>query len=391
MLVHFNGFQVSRTTPVQEVHQALRAARTDSPPHLLGYTAVARVNPFQALLYRSFGELGVAPAPVLNGHEFRLLPHFARLSSSVSVHFHWINWVIGDAEDAASARTKADGFLARVDRFREAGGKVAWTVHNVHPHDARYVEEELALQQGLADRADAVHLMASSTEEAMDGVLSFDADKAVVVPHPSYVGAYENFVPRQDARAALGIAADETVFVLFGALKSYKGLHQALDSFRELRRRDPGTRRRLLVAGHPDTTEDVRRFVERCATDPDVLIEPRRVPGNRTQYYLNAADVGLVPYTRSLNSGAALLYLSFGLPVLATDTPVFRETIPEGLADYVPNPAQAPPEQIADGLARAEARAADLARGEVLEAIAHLGAARISRRLHEGLGARFGW
>lgn len=391
MLVHFNGFQVSTTTPIQEIHQALSASRIDGPPHLLGYTAVARVNPFQSLLYRSFGDLGVASAPVLNGHDFRMLPAFSRLSSSVSVHFHWINWVIGNAKDRQSAASIARGFLGRVDRFRESGGKVAWTVHNVYPHDARFVEEELELQQGLADRADAVHLMAQSTVEAMEGMLSIDAQKTVMVPHPSYVGAYENFVSRQEARSVLGIAADEVVFVLFGALKTYKGLHETLDGFQAMRRRNVGDRYRLIVAGHPDTTEDVSKFVRRCLADPDVLIEPRRIPSGHAQYYLNAANIGLVPYTRSLNSGAALLYLSFGLSVLATDTPVLRETIPEGLGDYVQNPSEISPDEIADGLERAGARSAWLTRGDVLRGTAHLDSALVSRQLYEGLGAVLGW
>ncbi|MCT1834419.1 glycosyltransferase [Kocuria palustris] len=391
MLVHLNGFRREPTSPVQEIHQALHAVGTDPAPHLLGYTAVARVNPFQALLYREFGPSGVAVAPVLNSFDFDVLPSFHRLSASQTIHFHWINWVIGVATDAEQARTKVRGFLGRVDKFRDAGGKVVWTAHNVYPHDATFIDEELELQQGLADRADAVHLMAASTTEAMDGLLSVDPDRVVIAPHPSYVGAYEDYVSRQEARAALGIDADETVFVLFGALKAYKGLHALLDGFQELCRRDDGRAYRLVVAGHPDEDPDVQRLVDRCIVDPNVLIEPHRIPGAKAQYYLRCADAGLVTYTRSLNSGAALLYLSFGLPVLATDTPVFREALPAAHVQYVGNPADAATTEMADALASIGDQGRGTSRSDVLDSIAHLHSSRVSSGFRQDLGRLLGW
>jgi beta-1,4-mannosyltransferase len=391
VLIHLNGFRATATTPVQEIHQAIRAVGTDPAPHLLGYTAVARMNPYQALLYRSFASHGVATAPILSGFDFQVLPEFRRLTTTQTIHFHWINWVIGNAPDAETAGVKARGFLGRVDRFREAGGKVLWTAHNVYPHDATFVEEELMLQQGLADRSDAVHLMSPATTTAMEGVLDVPTERTVVAPHPSYVGAYENFVSRADARAVLGIDGDEVVFVLFGALKAYKGLHPVLDAFQALCAQDRATAYRLVVAGHPDDDPEVRRFVDRCLVDPNVLIEPNRIPGNKAQYYLNAADAGLLTYTRSLNSGAALLYLSFGLPVLATDTPVFREALPREHVRYVDSPGELSAGEFAQHLRSIGEVGASTDRGDVLDSIGHLGSAAVSTRFCTDLGTILGW
>ncbi|WP_431695624.1 glycosyltransferase [Kocuria rhizophila] len=388
-LIH--GFSRVPGSPVSELQQAIRAIQLDTPPHLLGYTAVARVNPYQSLLYRAFGESGVAAAPVLRGFDFSVLPEFQGMTRSQTVHFHWINWVIGVAEDANRARTKAKGFLGRVDRLKDRGASVVWTAHNLYPHDAEFVEEELELQQGLADRADVVHVMSSATTTAMKGVLSVSQDKIVVSPHPTYVGAYENYVSRSDARAALGIDADETVFVIFGALKAYKGLHEFLDAFQELCARTSSERFRLIVAGHPDDNVDVVSFVNRCLLDPRVLIEPTRIPGQKAQFYLNAADIGAVTYTRSLNSGAALLYLSFGLPVVATDTPVFQEALPEEVVKLVSEPGSIGASAFANALEDAVEMTRTLPRGRVLESIAHLDSMRVSRQFCADLGQRLGW
>ncbi|RKQ36418.1 glycosyltransferase family 4 protein [Kocuria tytonis] len=388
-LIH--GFSRTPGSPVNEIHQALRAVGTDPAPHLLGYTAVARVNPYQAMLYRQFASHGVAAAPVLKGFDFSVLPEFRGMSRSQTIHFHWINWVIGVSEDAARARTKANGFLGRLDKFKDRGGKVVWTVHNVYPHDATYPDEEIELRQEVANRADVVHVMAESTTDAMKGILSVDRSKLVVAPHPSYVDAYENFVSRADARASLGIDGDETVFVVFGALKAYKGLNELLDAFQHLRRIRPDQRFRLVVAGSPDDDPRVTSFVQRCLVDPYVLIEPSRIPGNRAQYYLNAADVGAVTYTRSLNSGAALLYLSFGLPVLATDTPVFREALPTHTAHFVTDPLNRGHEAFAQDLVAAAELARRRSREQVLRAIEPLHSAKISDRFVQDLGRHLDW
>ncbi|WP_159450046.1 MULTISPECIES: glycosyltransferase [Kocuria] len=376
---------------MNELHQAVRALDVGVPPHLLGYTAVARMNPYQSLLYRAFGEAGVAAAPVLRGFDFNVLPEFSGMTRSQTIHFHWINWVIGVAEDAERARTKARGFLGRVDRLKARGASVVWTAHNLYPHDATYVEEELELQQGLADRADVVHVMSGATTTAMAGLLEVDPAKVIISPHPSYVGAYENYISRSDARAALGIDADETVFLIFGALKSYKGLHEFLDAFQFLCARSTWEKYRLVVAGHPDDDPDVRAFVDRCLLDPNVLIEPARIPGQKAQYYLNAADVGAVTYTRSLNSGAALLYLSFGLPVIATDTPVFREALPANVVRLLREPASLGAAEFASELELSAELAHATPPGVVVKSIAHLHSHKVSQAFCAELGQHLGW
>jgi len=391
MRVVLTGFTVTKASPVPEIHQALRATSSEGPPHLLGYTAVARMNPFQALLYRSFGASGVAVAPILRGHDFRVVSGFSRLSASQTIHFHWLSWALAHVSDRDDADRKVAGLLGRVEQFSKAGGRVVWTVHNVYPHDADHVELELKLQQGIADRADVVHVMADATTTAMQGVLTIDPAKIVTAPHPSYVGAYEDVVSRADARAALGIDADETVFVLFGALKKYKALHQTLDAFEEVCGDDPSGRLRLLVAGHPDDDPVVQDFVDRCLAHPRVLIDPRRVTGDKAQYFLRAADVGLVTYERSLNSGAALLYLSFGLTVVATDTPVFREALPASAVTFVANPATGDRAGFAAGLGIAARRAQESDPTSVMRSIEHLHSARVSSDFRAALGARLGW
>ncbi|MDQ0677971.1 beta-1,4-mannosyltransferase [Arthrobacter pascens] len=336
MLVDWQGYKPGPSSPVTEGFQALRstAGPDGTAPFLLGFGSVARVNPYQALLYRSFERHGFAVTPVFDVTRLRELLHLKPMASGVGLHLHWTSSVIGGARNEREAVVKSNGFLGRIDRFKESGGKLVWTAHNIYPHDSRFVDVDLALQQGIAERADAVHVMANATASALGDHLRLDGRKVIVAPHPSYEGAYENYLSRSESRQSLGLDADELVFVLFGALKAYKGLKELADGFDELCRRRTPFRFRLLIAGAADEAPIVQDFVKWAVAHPLVMIDTKTVPQHRVQNFLNAADAGLLGYSRSLNSGAALLYQTFGLPVLATDTPVLREALDPASTRY---------------------------------------------------------
>lgn len=329
MLADFEGWRPQPASPVVEALAAVRAVTslTGQDPVLLGVTPVARANPFQSLLYRDFYRNGIAVAPVTEPMNFPRLTEIGGLTAAV--HLHWLSFVLARAATAQHARAAVQGFEETLDRFRSAGGQVVWTVHNLLPHDAVFPDEEVALRNVVAEAATVVHVMSPSAIDDITGTVTVDPARVVVAPHPSYLGAHPDTVTREEARLALGIEPDEVVYVLFGAIKPYKGLSRLLDSF-HIAHRCSDRRLRLLIAGQPDDAEETRRFVDRCLVDPDVLIRPSKVPAEQVQFFLRAADVGLAPYTRVLNSGSAVLYTTFGLPCVVPDEGSVRSALVSG-------------------------------------------------------------
>ncbi|MHA7221468.1 glycosyltransferase [Arthrobacter sp. RHLT1-20] len=326
MKIEYRSFTANPQSPASELLAAYSSlAGREEKPHLLGYTPVARMNPYQALLYRRFAESGIAVAPILKPERFRGLLDFQRMASTTSLHLHWNSWMTLGAVEEDRARSVGLGMAGRLEQLRDKGVNVIWTVHNVYPHDAVHIDVELEVQQRVADAANIVHVMSESTIDAMNGYVQLDRGKVVVAPHPSYKGAYVDVVTREEARAMLGLGPDEVVFLLFGALKSYKGLDRLLDAVDIVAAGAPEFRFRILVAGGSDNSPAVKEFVNRALVHPSVLIESSKIQNDRAQYFLRAADIGLVNYERTLNSGAALLYGTFDLPVVAADTPTFRE------------------------------------------------------------------
>jgi glycosyltransferase involved in cell wall biosynthesis len=50
---------------------------------------------------------------------------------------------------------------------------------------------------------------------------------------------------------------------------------------------------------------------------PFVIVHPRTIPADEMQLFLGAADIVVLPYLRSLNSGVLMLAFTFGVPVVA--------------------------------------------------------------------------
>lgn len=376
MRADFRGWLPIPTSPVSEAIAVARAgmSRDPRPPVLLGYTPVVRGNPYQALVYREFLSRGIAVAPIVRSWGFAEYAHLRDLADTVAVHVHWTSFVLDGVTSRTQARGEARRFRDALDVVRGAGVKVAFTLHNIVPHDSTFVDEEIEIQQTLVDRSDVVHVMSEATLAIMRPMLTLDPRRVLVSEHPSYFGAYPDYATREEARLSLGLDPDDIVYVLLGALKAYKGLDRLLEAV-EIASARSGRRRRLLVAGRPDRSPESRRFVNRALGDPNTLIYPHRVATEHVQYFLRAADIGLAPYTRVLNSGAAMLYRTFSLPVLAADTAGLWEGLDEDIAEVDPGGSAS---DLADAMIRSDRLVGEKTRGLVCERAARYDPVRLS-------------
>lgn len=316
--------------PLTEALSSISQLQPKIPELLLFYGPVARMNPYQALLYSSFAEENIAIAELIPVNNFKEITRTAGFSKRTAVHFHWINFVLQGASSKENAAWRVGKFLKEIDDLRSAGVLVVFTIHNKVPHDVEYPDEELNLQQGLIDRADIIHIMSRSAIASMREYATIAEEKCLVAPHPLYSGVYSDFLSRTECRRMLGIQPGEFVISLFGAIKPYKGIS-------ELRRKWEGICSeldhpiRLVVAGAADDSEETREFVDWASAQANVIIETKKIPFEQVQIFVKCADAGIVPYDRTLNSGAAMLHLTYGIPIICKNEPSIVEGLPENL------------------------------------------------------------
>lgn len=294
-------------------------------PLILGYHPVARMNPYHALLYQQALRSGVGAIPLVRVERLPELVALARLGFTTMLHLHWLNQILGNSDTVAEAGKARLAFLGRIDEYLDAGGHLAWTVHNILPHAARFETEEARLSADVIERAAVVHVLAPGTAGLVAPWFEIPPEKVLQVDHPSYAGAYEDRVSREQARHELGIMPDELVYAVVGAIRPYKGLTALLDAWDALPA--DGRPRRLIVAGGANNEPGLAEFLERAAVHPTVLLNARQVPAQEMQLFLRSADIAVLPYLRSLNSGALMLALTFGLPVIVPAGGGLAETV----------------------------------------------------------------
>jgi glycosyltransferase involved in cell wall biosynthesis len=145
--------------------------------------------------------------------------------------------------------------------------------------------------------------------------------EAWIVPHGPYVDVYPEGRDRATVRAGLGIADDAFVFLSFGHLRGYKNADVLLDAF--ARCRSEGAV--LVVAGLPLDEEAQSAVTAAAAADPRIRPLLRFVPDDQVAELHGAADAAVLARGDGGTSGALVLALSLGLPVVAAAVPAYED------------------------------------------------------------------
>ena len=271
---------------------------------VIAWPAAGGGNPYTDLLYRHLSALGAevsdfSPATLLR-------------SSNAIWHIHWpermLNRPSGTAAALRAAALLALGFLARLRKT-----KLIWTVHNIdpHEHDHRWVGRwfwPLFTRQlsGFIALSALGKQLVEQRHPRLKRIPGF------VIPHGHYRGAYPDSASQAEARAKLGLPPDAQVAAFVGQIRPYKNVPHLVDTFRRI----PGERAWLLIAGQPHDHAMHQALVKAAETVPRLRIALGFLPETALQTYLRAADLVVLPFAEILNSGSALLALSFDRPIL---------------------------------------------------------------------------
>lgn len=294
---------------------------------VLAYGPVAQRNQFQALLYSAQDQFNVSILPI---HDLDLCGEIP-WPGKVVCHFHWIHGKTGQAKTEAEADASVVYWENLLRRIKENGHKIVWTVHNVMPHETVWVEQDKKIHQMMADAADALHVMASDSAMLTEPYYTLDERKMFVVPHPSYKGAQPDEILRAGARTQLQISEEEFVFLSFGAVMEYKGYDRLMSAYDQLRGKT-AKKTRLIIAGLPSDKTLVEQIMAWGGDKPDVILDMTPVPDDKLQVYFRSADIAVCPYRRTMNSGAAMMAITFDLPVIGPNAGGFADLNKAGCA-----------------------------------------------------------
>ncbi|MDM7830688.1 glycosyltransferase [Cellulomonas edaphi] len=210
------------------------------------------------------------------------------------LHVHWPEVVVERRNPLRHWGASALFALAVVQASRR-GRVIVRTAHNQAPHDE--VDRATRLVSAWCDRRTAAWIRLNERTPTPPGAL------ARTIAHGDYTAWFAPYPRREPVPGRL---------VHVGLIKPYKGAEELLAAFAALDDPDAG----LVVAGRP-TTEELRAAVTASAArDPRVHLDLAHIDDAELVGWVTSAELVVLPYRSMHNSGAVLLALSLGRPVL---------------------------------------------------------------------------
>lgn len=307
--------------------------KPDGTTVLLPGGSIYSENPYMDLLTGGLADTGV---DIRYPEQFVLLPITRGIIRHRDVDVVQLEWLypfytIDDFEfepaNELLTLLRAVAFLVDLVLVSLLPVRTVRTVHNTRHHDRKYPRTERAVNESVFALADAIVVKCERAVGIIDAqYTAADPDRMHVVSDGSYVSVYENDVSKSEARDELSIPEDTFVYLYFGLIREYKGVPELVRAYGELEEPDS----QLWVVGNPDSAELEQEIRESAERTDRVTTVFEYIPEERIQYYMNAADVLVLPYRDVLNSGAAYAGLTFGLPIVAPTIGCLPETIPDG-------------------------------------------------------------
>lgn len=320
-------------------------------------TLFARVdialNPYMLLYKETLERQGLV---VHLEHEFNLKWLITKGKSCDVIHLHWIeaaykpsgwNTRFGLAKKLIHNRfSRALRGVLRLANFSVAlflaklqGKIIVYTVHNLTYRGQFWpfiILNRMAHYVVLC-LANRVHVHSHYTRKILENDHK-RKEGVTVVPHGNYTGCYPNQISRVKARRQLGLPDDAFVYLFLGLLRPFKGVEDLIEAFKKLEL----PMGQLLIVGHALNASYKEKILSLGRNNPAIKLVLEFVPDEAIQLYMNACDICVLPYKNTTTSGAAILALSFGRPVIAPAIASFPELItPETGILYDPSQSDA--------------------------------------------------
>lgn len=239
------------------------------------------------------------------------------------LHIHWPSFSYAWKAGGAKLLLRFSRFVALLLLAKAKGARIAWTAHNLLPHDPCAMPWLDVLGRHIVIRLSGVILVHGPAAAAVL-VERFPAarGKIVQIPHGHWIGHYPAAIGCSEARAKLGIPEDAFTYLFIGLCKPYKNLEGLVQTFR-LQNENAV----LVIAGHFQSPEYHAVIHALAADDPRIRIHAGFIPDHEMQTFLFASSVVVAPYREILTSGTALLAMSFGRPIVSIDRGFLRDIV----------------------------------------------------------------
>jgi glycosyltransferase involved in cell wall biosynthesis len=207
---------------------------------------------------------------------------------------------------------------------------IVLTAHNLLPHDD--VERNLPFMfwafKKIYKSADSIIVHSGLNKKDLAETFGIPQRKVSVIKHGNYQFFAEKFQmdPSEARKAYLSGKESKRIFLIFGAIRHYKGIDLALHAVSRLSLLD---KMHIIVAGKPygSVLEDLKKISMDLGIGDHVTFLPGYLSHEEVASLHAAAHVCVFPYRGIFQSGSLQTALSFAKPIIATSIGSFPETL----------------------------------------------------------------
>ncbi len=219
-----------------------------------------------------------------------------------------------------------DLWLLRYCRAR--GAKIVLTVHDLLPHDT--AEKHQALFRQLYHFVDGLICHSASIKTRLIAEFEIHPARISVIPH----GPFFYDLPVQHIHPILthlGVPENVPLVLWQGLVFPYKGVDLLLNAWKQVEEVNDAAY--LVVAGTGDPALLAALRQQAAALQlKRVCLHQKFITTEELAALYHRAEIVVYPYRAITTSGALATGLAFGKTILATDLPVFRELLVNGVS-----------------------------------------------------------
>ncbi len=275
------------------------------------------------LLYQSyFDTYNIKSISVFAHIRFAFAPLINR---KTILHYHWVEF-----QDVRSLLGMPYKLLC-ISLYRLFGGRIVWTVHNLKPHDQKYLTLHKFIHRWIGRISSLVHVHSKHQVSQVCDYYQLSKEKITVFPHPKFPAQIKPQQEAVDKIHEIYFAGQQSIkgpiFLMFGGISEYKGIEKVVDLLAHQKHDFT-----LILAGYMKKgQEDLHKFIiQHSVEDERVKYIPKFIPEEHYPFLLSAADICVFNYNEILNSGGIQMALSYQRKVIAPKKP--------GLLDFKNHP-----------------------------------------------------
>lgn len=275
-------------------------------------------NPYQYIINTELEKMGyeiVAEPPHYTRFQFHIIK---KLHEYDILHLHWIGFCYS-ANYRIWFIIKTIVLCFMIAFLRIRGKKIILTLHNLIPHDSKYIRLHVIARKYIIKTVNKV-IVHSDPALKKATRLYKSCNKFIVIPHVNYKDFYSNSILYKEARDKLGLEMSKKVLLFFGTIKPYKNIEILLRFMKDLKNENYI----LILCGTGELD-----YIQSLNNDiyENVKTYFKYIPDDEIQLFMNAADCLLLPYSHSFTSAAAVLGIGFCLPIVCKSHVAFEHLV----------------------------------------------------------------